>query len=148
MPSHLRNGKDLSFEQLRTKRREQQQQVAETVARQSSIKPPSTSDHLGINEYPASVSDPTGAVYPPGSDGQRSTAVQLGPSGDQPPVGYTFSPAALERLQRTRELHAHASRGDRSARDGADLPTGPGHSPFGSLLEGAVHSRDVVVIHF
>jgi hypothetical protein len=33
--------------------------------------------------------------------------VYPGPSGVQPPVGYTFSPAALERLRRARELHAH-----------------------------------------
>ncbi|PLW16355.1 hypothetical protein PCASD_22418 [Puccinia coronata f. sp. avenae] len=68
MPSHLRNGKDLSFEQLRAaerdaERRRQQQRVAEIVARQSAIEPLSPSDHLGEYDQLPSVGNPNSTSY-------------------------------------------------------------------------------------
>jgi hypothetical protein len=124
MPSHLRNGKDHSFEQLRAaeqaakrdaERLRQQQRLAEIASRHSGFEQPS--DRLGqYNRFP-SVGDPISAGYPSSSVGQSSAANYYGPSGDQPTVGYTFSPAALERLRQTREQQtdAHGSGRDRPA---------------------------------
>ncbi|PLW12857.1 hypothetical protein PCASD_19955 [Puccinia coronata f. sp. avenae] len=110
MPSHLRNGKDHSFEQLRAaeqaakqdaERLRQQQQLAEIASRHSAFEQPS--DRLGqYNQFP-SVGNPISAGYPSSSVGQSSAANYYSPSGDQPTVGYTFSPAALERLRQTHQ---------------------------------------------
>jgi hypothetical protein len=117
MPSHLRNGKDLSFKQLRAAEREaekrgQQQRASGIAARDSYVKPLSPSNNLGTYNHPVGVSDPTGNVYTASSFGQSRAVDYLSSSGDQQPAGYTFSPAALERLRRSREQHAHGAGGD------------------------------------
>ncbi|PLW37200.1 hypothetical protein PCANC_24081 [Puccinia coronata f. sp. avenae] len=68
MPSHLRNGKDLSFEQLhaskiaaerKAERARQQQRLVEIAGRQGASEQPSANNHYGPNELPSSVNCPT-----------------------------------------------------------------------------------------
>ncbi|PLW31564.1 hypothetical protein PCASD_19103 [Puccinia coronata f. sp. avenae] len=173
MPSHLRNGKDLSFEQLRAaerdaERRRQQQRVAKIVARQSAIEPLSPSDYLGEYDQLPSVGNPNSTSYSLSAVGQTSAVGESSvveqhavyPSSvveqnhivdpnvapcDPPSGGYSFSPAALERLRRSREqqFDAHGSRRNRPARDGASLPARPGYSALGSFLPGSVHGNRI-----
>ncbi|PLW49337.1 hypothetical protein PCASD_02723, partial [Puccinia coronata f. sp. avenae] len=58
MPSDLRNGKDLSFEQLRAaERRKQQQRAAGIAARDSYVEPLSPSDRPGTDGHSAGASN-------------------------------------------------------------------------------------------
>ncbi|PLW56937.1 hypothetical protein PCANC_01227 [Puccinia coronata f. sp. avenae] len=152
MPSHLRNGKDLSFEQLRAaeqaakrdaERVRQQQQLTEIASCHSAVEQPS--DRLGQYNQLPSVSDQVSAGHPPSPVGKSSAADYHSPSGDQPTFGYTFSPAALERLRQTceQQLDVHGSGQDRPARDGAGLPARPGNGSFGSILPSPIHDYSV-----
>ncbi|PLW42074.1 hypothetical protein PCASD_11966 [Puccinia coronata f. sp. avenae] len=83
---------------------------------------------------------------PLSSVGQSRAVDHFDPSGDQRPVSYTFSPAALERLRRSREQHAHGARRDRPARTGAGVSPRPGNSTLGSLLPSDLHSPRLLQI--
>jgi hypothetical protein len=83
MPSHLRNGKDLSFEQQRAAKRAQQ-------LYQQAPEPPSTAGLQRVDKQPSSVEHQQTVEHP--------SAV-----GKSPPSAYTLSPAALERLRQSQE---------------------------------------------
>jgi hypothetical protein len=104
MPSHLRNGKELSFEQQRAAKRvaKRAKQIQQRAAKQKN-----TTNSPGAVVLSASVKQPSAAKI-------RSTAVCVRPiSAADPPgaigdsglnklpelSGYTLSPAALKRLR-------------------------------------------------
>ncbi|PLW50818.1 hypothetical protein PCANC_14303 [Puccinia coronata f. sp. avenae] len=180
MPSHLRNGKDLSFEQqraaeraaeLETERARQQRKLAETSGRQSAFEHPSSTYQHSPNKLPSSVNhscsfEQASAVIDssapkfcsaaefPISIGYRANegpdpASHRSAAGGYPPVGYTLSPAALERLRRSRELQHHAdSPGqDRTAGDGNVLSPWPRHSAVGETLQDSVHRSGIQPVH-
>ncbi|PLW29666.1 hypothetical protein PCASD_20220 [Puccinia coronata f. sp. avenae] len=172
MPSHLRNGKDLSFEQLhaakraaerKAERAQQQLRLVEIAGCQGASEQPSATKQYGPNELPSSVNQPSS--YEPTSTAEltsatsdklqrvadRSSAIRdsilnklsdpashRSAAGGYPPVGYSLSPAALERLRRAQEQQRDAQKLQQygPVQHGADLPTIPGNSPLGSLLPG------------
>ncbi|PLW47440.1 hypothetical protein PCASD_04414 [Puccinia coronata f. sp. avenae] len=172
MPSHLRNGKDLSFEQLhaakraaerKAERAQQQLRLVETAGCQGASEQPSATKQYGPNELPSSVNQPssfeptsTAELTSATSDklqrvADRSSAIRdsilnklsdpashRSAAGGYPPVGYSLSPAALERLSRAQEQQRDAQKLQQygPVQHGADLPTIPGNSPLGSLLPG------------
>ncbi|PLW35476.1 hypothetical protein PCASD_12702 [Puccinia coronata f. sp. avenae] len=147
MPSHLRNGKDLSFEQQEAAKRESkkaaeraqqrlqratEQQQPEGAKLASNLDYSSRVDFGRLAEIVSSSYLGTTELHDPAS--HRSAA------GGYPPVGYTFSPAALELLSRAQEqrLDADGSQGYGSALAGASLPPRPQDRPSGPAL-----ARDV-----
>ncbi|PLW36042.1 hypothetical protein PCANC_16100 [Puccinia coronata f. sp. avenae] len=115
MPSHLRNGKDLLFEQRRAAERaaareagriRQQQQLANLASRSSAPELPLPSAFYRYHELPnangpaSSVrqSSANNVLSAPGSAVDHPSVL-----GDQPAAGYTLSPAALEKIRRSRE---------------------------------------------
>ncbi|PLW57308.1 hypothetical protein PCANC_02434 [Puccinia coronata f. sp. avenae] len=128
MPSHLRNGKDLSFEQqrsaeraaeLETERARQQRKLAETSGHQSAFEHPSSTYQHSPNELPSSVNHSRSVEHYSAVNHSRAAELPIAigyqankrtdpashrsAAGGYPPVGYTLSPAALERLCRTSE---------------------------------------------
>ncbi|PLW39116.1 hypothetical protein PCANC_12598 [Puccinia coronata f. sp. avenae] len=165
MPSHLRNGKDLSFEQLHAaqiaaereaERARQQQRLVEIAGRQGASEQPSANNQYGPNELPSSVNRPhsveqaSAVNHSSASEFHRAAElpIAIGYQADKrpdpashrsaaegyPPVGYTLSPAALERLRCSSEQQPNILAGQlRSPQDNANLP---GSSPFGGFLQG------------
>ncbi|PLW10068.1 hypothetical protein PCASD_26015, partial [Puccinia coronata f. sp. avenae] len=93
MPSHLRNGKDLSFEQQEAAKRESKK--AAKRAQQRLQRATDRVDLGRLSELVSSSDLGTTKLHNPSS--HRSAA------GGYLPVGYTFSLAALERLRRAQE---------------------------------------------
>ncbi|PLW31292.1 hypothetical protein PCASD_15186 [Puccinia coronata f. sp. avenae] len=115
MPSHLRNGKDLLFEQRRAAKRaaardagriRQQQQLADLASRSSAPELPLPSAFHSYHELPNAngpasfirQSSANNGLSAPGSAIDHPSVL-----GDQPAAGYTLSPAALEKIRRSRE---------------------------------------------
>ncbi|PLW08801.1 hypothetical protein PCANC_26026 [Puccinia coronata f. sp. avenae] len=108
MPSHLRNGKDLSFEQQRAAERaaKRAQQLYQQAA-----EPPSTAGLPRVDEQPSSVEHQQTVKHP-------STV------RSSPPSAYTLSPAALERLRQSQEQQSLVDGADqyRLVGNGSNLP--------------------------
>ncbi|PLW21259.1 hypothetical protein PCASD_17579 [Puccinia coronata f. sp. avenae] len=147
MPSHLRNGKALLFEQRRAIKQaaardagrvQQQQRLADLASRSGSPDLPILSALLSCHKL-------SGANGPASAIRQSGTTSGLSAPGNAQPTSYTLSPAALERLRWTQDLqlNAHGPRRDQPARDGASLPSRPGHSPLRDLLASKIHGSSV-----
>ncbi|PLW22059.1 hypothetical protein PCASD_19449 [Puccinia coronata f. sp. avenae] len=115
MPSHLRNGKDLLFEQRRAAKRaaardagriRQQQQLADLASRSSAPELPLPSAFHNYHKLPNSngpassirQSSANNGLSAPGSTIDHPSVLR-----NQPAAGYTLSPAALEKIRRSRE---------------------------------------------
>ncbi|PLW37916.1 hypothetical protein PCANC_15186 [Puccinia coronata f. sp. avenae] len=115
MPSHLRNGKDLSFEKRRAAKRaaardagrvRQQQQLANLASCSSAPELPLPSAFHSYHKLPnangpaSSIrqSSANNGLSAPGSAIDHSSIL-----GNQPAAGYTLSPAALEKIRRSGE---------------------------------------------
>ncbi|PLW30495.1 hypothetical protein PCASD_20835 [Puccinia coronata f. sp. avenae] len=115
MPSHLRNGKDLSFEQRRAAERaaardagriRQQQQLADLASRSSAPELPLPSAFHSYHELPNANGPASSIRQSSANNGLSAPGAAIDhPSvlGDQPAAGYTLSPAALEKIRRSRE---------------------------------------------
>ncbi|PLW50066.1 hypothetical protein PCANC_08173 [Puccinia coronata f. sp. avenae] len=163
MPSHLRNGKDLLFEQQRAAKRaaEQALQLPQRAdERHGTISSPSVFGHPHSLEPARAATDQlqssaelhrvaghTSAAEPPNTIGDSILNKQVvavsHPTAPQTtePSGYTFSPSALERLRRAREQlldQVDRSQGDRLAPDGTLLPPRPQDQPGRAAIAGNV----------
>ncbi|PLW46853.1 hypothetical protein PCANC_06560 [Puccinia coronata f. sp. avenae] len=115
MPSHLRNGKDLLFEQRRAAERaaardagriRQQQQLADLASRSSAPELPLPSAFHSYHELPNANGPASSIRQSSANNGLSAPGSAIDhPSvlGDQPAAGYTLSPAALEKIRRSRE---------------------------------------------
>ncbi|PLW31740.1 hypothetical protein PCASD_15660 [Puccinia coronata f. sp. avenae] len=115
MPSHLRNGKDLSFEQRRAAERaaardagriRQQQQLADLASRSRAPELPLPSAFHSYHELPNANGPASSIRQSSANNGLSAPGSAIDhPSvlGDQPAAGYTLSPAALEKIRRSRE---------------------------------------------
>ncbi|PLW16054.1 hypothetical protein PCANC_15359 [Puccinia coronata f. sp. avenae] len=171
MPSHLRNGKDLLFEQQMAakqaaERAQQLQQRAEelhgaissprVIGQPSSIEPisaakltstakltsvaklTSAAELTSAAKLTSAAQDKLQRVADPSSANRDSVFNELSDpashrsaAGGYPPVGYSLSPAALERLRCAREQQrdTHEVQQYGPAQHGANLPARPGNSP-------------------
>jgi hypothetical protein len=133
MPSHLRSGKDLSFEQ---------QLAAEKASEKAAER---AQYHLGraateqAQHQLQNAAKPHGVAGFPNANEYHSAAEIAGSSSSlvvtsEPiPSGYNLSPAVLERLRRAQQQFSDARSGrNQSAQEGANLPTTtrPGSSPL------------------
>ncbi|PLW38741.1 hypothetical protein PCANC_19308 [Puccinia coronata f. sp. avenae] len=115
MPSHLRNGKDLLFEQRRAAKRaaardagriRQQQQLADLASCSSAPELPLPSAFHSYHELPNANGPASSIRQSSANNGLSAPGSAIDhPSvlGDQPAAGYTLSPAALEKIRRSRE---------------------------------------------
>ncbi|PLW25274.1 hypothetical protein PCASD_26583 [Puccinia coronata f. sp. avenae] len=115
MPSHLRNGKDLLFEQRRTAKRaaardagriRQQQQLADLASHSSAPELPLPSAFHSYHKLPNANGPASSIRQSSANNGLSAPGSAIDhPSvlGDQPAAGYTLSPAALEKIRRSRE---------------------------------------------
>ncbi|PLW32231.1 hypothetical protein PCANC_17995 [Puccinia coronata f. sp. avenae] len=115
MPSHLRNGKDLSFEQSRAAKRAaardagriwQQQQLANLASCSSAPELPLPSAFHSYHKLPNANGPASSIRQSRANNGLSAPGSSIDhPSvlGDQPAAGYTLSPAALEKIRRSGE---------------------------------------------
>ncbi|PLW32039.1 hypothetical protein PCANC_26939 [Puccinia coronata f. sp. avenae] len=137
MPSHLRNGKDLSFEQQREAKRaaKRDQQLYQQAA-----EPPSIARLPCVDKQPRSVDHQKAVEYP-------SAAV------DGLPSAYTLSPAALKRLRRAQEKSAtfdgfqQAQPAGSDRNRPADIPPALRSGPVGDQFPGHFPSSFTSSLH-
>ncbi|PLW39829.1 hypothetical protein PCANC_20670 [Puccinia coronata f. sp. avenae] len=111
MPSHLRNRKDLLFEQRRAAKRaaardagriRQQPQLANLASRSSAPELPLPSAFHSYHELPNADGPASSVRKSSANNGLSSPGSAVDhPSvlGNQPAAGYTLSPAALEKIR-------------------------------------------------
>ncbi|PLW38268.1 hypothetical protein PCANC_14904 [Puccinia coronata f. sp. avenae] len=151
MPSHLRNGKDLLFEQRRAAKRaaardagriRQQQRLADLASRSGAPELPLSASLRGYHKLP-------GADGPASSVGQSGATSGLSAPGNAQPTGYTLSPAALVRLRRVREQQSTVDglRGSQPAQNGSGLSPRSWDIPFREPIKSNVGCAGIQQIH-